>query len=359
MIWFLLLLSLLFAGVDFLFYRVRMRRHSERLRRAFVWFAVFSDALPIVVVLLLKAVPDNTTGWMQAAQWFTFVFLLLIGCRYGYYFGLLFDRHRSFSRVGALFAVGCAVWLVWGAAWGRQALRVNEVEIRTAALPAAFDGFRIVQFSDLHIGTLVRPERTSDVLAILGRLRAPYGVISTLGNHDVGLYIKDTVALPRAENNRQVIDRQRKIGWRMLLDSTLYLRRGSDSISVTGISFDPTLQKFRHSFDLPEISLATAYEGMPEGMFNLTVSHLPQLWPNITALGRGNLTLAGHVHSMQIKGHLFGRAFSPAQLMYDRWSGRYDDAAGNTLYINDGIGYVGFPMRLGADPEITLFTLKK
>ena len=333
-----------------------MRRHSERLRRAFVWFAVFSDALPIVVVLLLKAVPDNTTGWMQAAQWFTFVFLLLIGCRYGYYFGLLFDRHRSFSRVGALFAVGCAVWLVWGAAWGRQALRVNEVEIRTAALPAAFDGFRIVQFSDLHIGTLVRPERemnrlvdtinalrpdlvvfsgdlvnvrstelTSDVLAILGRLRAPYGVISTLGNHDVGLYIKDTVALPRAENNRQVIDRQRKIGWRMLLDSTL----------------------------------ATAYEGMPEGMFNLTVSHLPQLWPNITALGRGNLTLAGHVHSMQIKGHLFGRAFSPAQLMYDRWSGRYDDAAGNTLYINDGIGYVGFPMRLGADPEITLFTLKK
>lgn len=367
-----------------------MRRHSERLRRAFVWFAVFSDALPIVVVLLLKAVPDNTTGWMQAAQWFTFVFLLLIGCRYGYYFGLLFDRHRSFSRVGALFAVGCAVWLVWGAAWGRQALRVNEVEIRTAALPAAFDGFRIVQFSDLHIGTLVRPERemnrlvdtinalrpdlvvfsgdlvnvrstelTSDVLAILGRLRAPYGVISTLGNHDVGLYIKDTVALPRAENNRQVIDRQRKIGWRMLLDSTLYLRRGSDSISVTGISFDPTLQKFRHSFDLPEISLATAYEGMPEGMFNLTVSHLPQLWPNITALGRGNLTLAGHVHSMQIKGHLFGRAFSPAQLMYDRWSGRYDDAAGNTLYINDGIGYVGFPMRLGADPEITLFTLKK
>ena len=171
--------------------------------------------------------------------------------------------------------------------------------------------------------------------------------------------ISDTVALPRAENNRQVIDRQRKIGWRMLLDSTLYLRRGSDSISVTGISFDPTLQKFRHSFDLPEISLATAYEGMPGGYVQPDglASAATVAWK--TALGRGNLTLAGHVHSMQIKGHLFGRAFSPAQLMYDRWSGRYDDAAGNTLYINDGIGYVGFPMRLGADPEITLFTLKK
>ena len=91
MIWFLLLLSLLFAGVDFLFYRVRMRRHSERLRRAFVWFAVFSDALPIVVLLLLKAVPDNTTGWMQAAQRITFVFLFLFCCFFllliGYRFG--------------------------------------------------------------------------------------------------------------------------------------------------------------------------------------------------------------------------------------------------------------------------------
>ena len=74
--------------------------------------------------------------------------------------------------------------------------------------------------------------------------------------------------------------------------------------------------------------------------------------------GYGDLTLAGHVHSMQMKLRLFGRAFSPAQLLYTRWSGRYDEG-GRTLYINDGTGYVVFPMRLGAYPEITLITLRR
>ena len=61
---------------------------------------------------------------------------------------------------------------------------------------------------------------------------------------------------------------------------------------------------------------------------------------------------------MQFQLHLFGRRLSPAQWLYDRWSGRYD-SPGSTLYINDGIGYVGYPMRLGAYPEITLFTLTR
>ena len=390
MIWFLIFLSLFSIGIDYLYFRFRGHNNSPNLRKAFIWIAVLSDALPILVVLLLEVIPDNTTGWMQLTQWITFIYLLLLGCRFCYYFGLLFDRRWKFSVIGAILATGCAAWLIWGAIWGRQALLVNEIEIRSPSLPEAFDGFRILQFSDLHIGTLVHPERemnrlvdtinalrpdlvvfsgdlvnvrstelTPEILAILKRIQAPCGVISILGNHDVGLYIKNTAALPPAENNRQLIAHQRQIGWQMLMDSTLYLRRGSDSISVTGISFDRTLQKFRHSFHLPEISLARSYQGVPRETFNLTVSHLPQLWPNITALGYGDLTLAGHVHSMQVKWHLFGQQFSPAQLMYDRWSGRYNDGSGNTLYINDGIGYVGFPMRLGADPEITLFILKK
>lgn len=86
--------------------------------------------------------------------------------------------------------------------------------------------------------------------------------------------------------------------------------------------------------------------------------HIPQLWGQIADAGYGDLTLAGHVHSMQMKLRLFGRAFSPAQLLYTRWSGRYDEG-GRTLYINDGTGYVVFPMRLGAYPEITLITLRR
>ncbi len=60
---------------------------------------------------------------------------------------------------------------------------------------------------------------------------------------------------------------------------------------------------------------------------------------------------------MQTAVRLFGRRWSPAQLIYRRWSGRYDEN-GRTLYINDGTGCVAYPMRLGADPEITLLVLR-
>ena len=104
--------------------------------------------------------------------------------------------------------------------------------------------------------------------------------------------------------------------------------------------------------------LSGAYRGVPDSLYNITAVHIPQLWGQIADAGYGDLTLAGHVHSMQIKLRLFGRAFSPAQLLYTRWSGRYDEG-GRTLYINDGTGYVVFPMRLGAYPEITLITLRR
>lgn len=185
---------------------------------------------------------------------------------------------------------------------------------------------------------------------LLGGLRAPHGVVSVTGNHDAGLYIKDTVAQSPAASLAEVIARQRAMGWNVLEDTTIYLRRGGDSISLTGLSFDPALRHKRHDPDLPPADLSGAYRGVPDSLYNITAVHIPQLWGQIADAGYGDLTLAGHVHSMQIKLRLFGRAFSPAQLLYTRWSGRYDEG-GRTLYINDGTGYVVFPMRLGAIPK--------
>ncbi|MBQ2393536.1 MAG: metallophosphoesterase, partial [Alistipes sp.] len=76
--------------------------------------------------------------------------------------------------------------------------------------------------------------------------------------------------------------------------------------------------------------------------------------------GYGDLTLSGHTHAMQIKLPLGKRCrgLSPARIIYPRWSGRYDQD-GHTLYIGDGVGYIGYPMRIGAHPEITLITLRQ
>lgn len=387
----IILAGLVFClAADFFVYRRRIVRCSRSVRRFFLAWIAATYLLPVAQVMLMLFAPDNPTSLMHVAQWVTFTWLLLLGSRFCYYVGWCLERRRPFSRIGILLVACCVALFLWGAVRGRRMLVVQEVEIRSSRLPEAFDGFRVVQFSDLHVGALLDPEGeierlvsrinalrpdlvvfsgdlvnvratelTPRVQSLLGGIEAPCGVISIIGNHDVGLYIGDMVSLPPEKNTRMLVERQRRMGWRVLDDETCYLRRGGDSISVTGISFDPGLLDFRHSFRLSGYSLERPFRGVPHEAFNMVVAHLPQLWPNITELGYGDLTLSGHVHAMQMKCRIFGRWLSPARLLYDRWSGRYDDESGRTLYINDGIGYVGFPMRLGAYPEITLFILKR
>ncbi|MDE5851743.1 MAG: metallophosphoesterase, partial [Alistipes sp.] len=200
-------------------------------------------------------------------------------------------------------------------------------------------------------------ELNDRIAAILRGLQAPFGVISVVGNHDAGVYIKDTVRQSPAESQREVIAWQQRLGWQVLQDTTVYFSRDGERISVSGISFDPALRKKRHDAELPPAPLDVVYRDVPDSLFNLTAAHLPQLWPQIVESGYGDLTLSGHVHSMQMKIRLFGRAFSPARWLYERWSGLYSDGS-HTLYINDGTGYVAYPMRLGAWPEITSITLR-
>lgn len=381
----ILVLTLGAVTADLIHYFRRVRRKSCRKRIAFASWAALTDLLPFLVGIVSFASRDNDTPFMTFAMWTFFAWMLTVPPRMVYYFFRLFGLRRTGIAAGACLAL----LFVWGATKGRTTVVVNRTEICSARVPAAFDGFRIAQISDIHLGTVVCPEReltrivdsiealhpdlvvfTGDLVniraseldararRILGRLQAPDGVYSVTGNHDVGVYIKDSLALPAAVSLAEVLASEQAMGWRVLSDTTVYLHRAGDSVSLSGIAFDPALRKRRHDPTLPPADLAKTYRNVPDSLFNITAAHLPQLWPQIRTAGYGDLTLSGHVHSMQMKLHLFGRAYSPAQWFYDRWSGRYD-LDGSTLYINDGTGYVVYPMRLGAYSEITLFTLRR
>lgn len=380
-----ILLFLAAAGADALHYRRRAQGWSPLRRRLFIAWAAATDALPLLVWTAMAFSRDNSTGVMLFAMWVFYAWIICVVPRMAYYlFSLLRLRRTGMAAAGLLVAL-----FLWGATAGRTSCRVRTVEIASPRLPASFDGFRIVQLSDLHLGTLQAPEKelgalidrigalrpdlvvfTGDLVNIrsseldaraqrlLGRLHAPEGICSVTGNHDAGTYIKDTAAQSPAASLAEVIARQRAMGWCVLEDTTRYIRRGGDSIALSGIAFDPALASLRHDPVLPPARLDAVYEGVPRSLFNITLVHLPQLWPQITAAGYGDVTLAGHVHAMQFKLRLFGREYSPARWLYKRWSGRYDEA-GRTLFINDGIGCVAYPMRLGAYPEITLITLER
>lgn len=383
----MLLISIITLGLaaiaaDWLHCR-RRGPEAPKSRLYLIWIVV-TDLLPFAVLALGVLSPDNTSPVIMASMWMVWAWMAATLPRLVYYTFNFF----GWRRTGMLLATALAALLVIGATAGRTRLRVSHTEVCSAKLPEAFDGARIVQISDLHLGTIVRPEReltrlanrinalqpdwvvfTGDLVNIraeelddraarlLGRIKAP--VYSVTGNHDVGAYIKDSLHHPMAENLREVIARQRAMGWNLLDDETRYLHRGRDSISLTGLSFDPALRLLRHKRDLPATGLERAFAGVPTGLYNLTLVHVPQLRSKITAAGYGDLVLSGHVHAMQCKVRPWGRGWSPAALLYREWSGRYEDSDGKVLYINDGIGCVGYPMRLGARPEITLITLKR
>ncbi len=289
--------------------------------------------------------------------------------------------------IGAIVSFTIIAIFFYGMAVTRTDYEVRNVKIESCNLPKSFDGYRVLQFSDLHIGSMVNPERevaeivsianaqqadaivfsgdlieirkselTPNITATLRQLRAKDGIYSVTGNHDRGVYVRDSITLTPAMTTTQVIATERAMGWRVLDDESAYIHRDGDSISITGISFSEVLQEKRHSSNLPEIGIKRAYNGLSSNTFNITISHIPQLWDNITELGMADLTLSGHVHAMQIKLPIGKRGISPSQIMHKRWSGLYEER-GRWLYINDGIGCAMWPMRIGVRPEITVIEL--
>lgn len=303
-------------------------------------------------------------------------------------FFYVISRNKWVRAVGAACSLVAVALFLYGMAVTRTDYVVNEVTIQSSRLPQAFDGYRIVQISDIHAGNLVDAEKeiaevvelsnsldadmvafcgdmidirhseiTPQIVDILKRLKATDGVYSITGNHDIGVYIRDSIRLTLKENTRQLMDKQQQMGWRTLDNQTEYIHRGEDSISLTGISFSQSLQEKRHSSNMSQVTLDSLYLNTPREVFNITLVHLPQLWDNIREAYPADLTLSGHVHAMQIAAKVGQWRLSPSMLLYKRWSGLYEEQ-GRYLYINDGVGYGLYPMRIGARPEITLLELK-
>ena len=387
MLWILPLLMVLPPVADWLY----LRRHARmfRYRKILVAAVTVCDLMPLLFMGLFRFGNDDSTRGMLAVMWIFYAYLLLTLPRIAFYIVRLFGRSRPVKILAVAAAALVVAVLIQGATTGRHTLRVEHVTIRSDRLPKSFENFRIAFFSDLHVGTLIRPEAELDALIdtlnalrpdvvlfggdlvnlrytelgtmIMHRLsgiRSRYGTFSVIGNHDTGVYVRDTLRLPPEVNTAELIRREEAMGWCVLDNRTVYLRRDNDSIALSGITYDRHLNRQRHDRRLPDFDFGNTYRDVPATVFNITVSHIPQLWDDILDAGYGDLTLSGHVHGMQCRIRLFGHAYSPAQWLYKRWSGRYDEEH-RTLYINDGIGCVGYPMRLGVKPEITLIELQR
>ena len=366
-----------------------MGQRWESARRWTIYVLWFFDSLPFIWwALSFKLLWEDNPMWMSdVSLWIGYIYLLTVVARSPLMLSLAYIRRWWSHGVTLLLGVGALYLFIHGMLITRTDYDVRHVILRSHRLPHSFNGYRILQLSDLQYGTMIHPEQEmerivdicnnqrADLVAFTGdlinvrreeitpsikhqmrRLHARDGVVAVTGNHDRGVYVRDTLTITTASTTAAVIDIMQEAEWNVLDDDSAYIRRGVDSISVIGISFSPILQEERHSSSLPDIGIAKAYRRVDPSSFNITLSHVPQLWDNILDESTADLTLAGHVHSMEIKLPIGKRGLSPAQLLYKRWSGLYEKQ-GRWLYINDGIAAAMFPMRLGARPEITIIEL--
>ncbi len=393
MIYFVISLVVATLIIDFVVWQrlIRSRVKSEsraRMVLALMWSA---NLLPALMSALYLLANDNTTFLMNLSMWAIFAFAVIAIPKSMVALVILLFR-RVIARIFGFVAIAAYIaLLIYSVAVTRCDIKISHIELHYPSLPESFDGFRVAQFSDLHIGTLVNPKRevshlvqkinstdadvvvfTGDLINVrpeeltpslmhtLGSIRSRHGIYSITGNHDMGYYIKDSINHPHSEALAQLLKKERDMGWNLLDNESRIIVRGVDTISITGISFADTLRKLRHAREIPLLDIRRAYGDLSPKRFNITLAHIPQMWSEIVDCGYADLTLSGHVHSMQVKCSLFGVSISPARIVYPKWSGLYsDDENIRHLYINDGIGYVGAPMRVGARPEITIITLRR
>lgn len=266
---------------------------------------------------------------------------------------------------GIVAAVVLILLFIYGFTYGWVRLKVRNEEMAFPDLPREFDGYRILQFSDLHAGTFFRQPwfldklfcemkaqhadlvvftgdlvnlKASEVASfmnVLSQISAPDGVYATLGNHD---YYDVRGAVTRMEES---------LGWKVLNDTHQIIEHNGAQMALIGV---------QHVGEPPFIThgnLRAAMEGVPDGIFKILLSHNPSHWRR-EVVGNTDiqLTLSGHTHAAQIR---IGR-FSPARLMYREWGGWY--AQGDQrLYVSAGLGGT-VPFRLMAWPEINVITLR-
>lgn len=287
---------------------------------------------------------------------------------------------RRWGRRGGL---ACACIIIGIAAYGMfvgfAQLEVRHLEYASADLPAAFDGYRIVQFSDAHVGTLtgsrqwmlqravdsinaqgadlivftgdlqnIQPQEIAEHLGTLRQLRTPDGVCSVLGNHDYDRYQTGNET-EKAANCKLTKQLERQAGWTLLLNEHRIIRRGSDSIVIGGMENWGDVERMPRLGDVRQ-----TLSGIDTTAFVVMLQHDPSAWrQKILPECHAQLTLSGHTHGMQ-----FGiLGWSPISLSQRDWGGLSTEGP-RALYVSTGLGGL-VPFRLGMPGEIVVITLRK
>lgn len=305
--------------------------------------------------------------------WYALLFLPLLGISgvlgvlAGWPWGAAVGLGR-WATIGAACGLLLAALLGW---FGARRLVVREVEARLPSLPDAFTGLRIVQISDLHVGShtsrcfLARVaeavrEAEPDLIVVTGDqvddfgsdvelfnaafadLEAPLGIHVVAGNHDVYAGWEAV--------ERGLLD----AGFSVLVNEAVAIEREGQRLWLAGTGDPAARARIRGKVSRVAPDIERTLRRIPPGETALALAHNPALWPALAERGVA-LTLSGHTHYGQLafpRWHWCAASPFLAQAM-----GAYRQGD-SLLYINPGTNFWGIPFRLGTPPEVTVLTLR-
>ena len=390
-----LALFLLLVIVPFLYFDLRYFRRYSWWKRILCWapcmamvaytfhlamerdFIPANDRIAVLYVYLALVM-------LMIAPMLTFIICSLLGKAVSWLYrkcrpSLKSHPPRNYGNFVGILSIP-AVWFVffWGSFVGFNKLDVNHIEYVSEDLPKAFDGYRIVQFSDAHVGSYmkhndwvlqkaidsinaqkpdmivftgdlqnIQPSELYPHMEVLSQLKAKDGIYSVLGNHDYADYLGCDEAM-KVANVREMVSLQQQMGWKVLRNEHLSLERDGQHIIVAGMENDGNGKKFPQRGDITK-----TLEGVAEGDFILMLEHDPFSWHHrILPKSDAQLTLSGHTHNMQF--NLFG--WCPLSLTGREYNGWYREGR-QSLFVTAGVGGL-IPFRFGATGEIVVLTLR-
>ncbi len=245
----------------------------------------------------------------------------------------------------------------------RRWVAVRELTIPLVGLPPAFEGFRISQLSDLHIGGMLPAglgehwvqlsnAAKADVVAVTGDL-----VTSGVNFHDqiasllAGLTAREHVIVSMGNHDyfgegEPLVDKLRGAGLTVLRNESLLLERGGEKLRISAVDDTWTARA-----DLDRTL------GGPKPAPTVLLAHDPSLFDRAAELG-ADLVLSGHTHAGQLAMPFFTKQLNLARIAYRYTYGLYKSGT-STLYVHAGMGTTGPPARFGAAPELVIFTLTR
>ncbi len=325
--------------------------------------------LPIVLILLIDDLRRGTTWVLNKVSPVT-------------------ERDTSRSRFlakAALIAGGVPLaTLTYGVVRNAYRYRRFAVEVPIKDLPQEFEGFKIVQISDMHSGSWTRSEPLKDAVSLINKeaadlvcftgdlvnneatemlpfvdifkeIKAKHGVYSILGNHDYGDYHPWPNPAAKQQNMELLYETHANLGWDLLRDENRIIEIGDKRLAILGV------ENWGAAFRFPrKADLAKAYRGAEDCDCKVLLSHDPTHWDARIRPGYPDidLTLSGHTHGFQFGIEIPGFKWSPAQYIYKQWAGLYQKD-NQYLYVNRGLGFLGYPGRVGILPEVTVLTLRQ